>query len=123
MRGKSKRVLLAITLLTGLLSFTNSFSAERGFLVTQDSNISEPYKYMDFVSTSVDYTISCPPGSDYSGLVKPCIDGLINVAKGRGADGIISLTWKIHHWIPSGWHSYVCKLDCQGIAIKREISH
>jgi hypothetical protein len=112
-----------IILIDYLLGFINSFSEERGFLVTQDSNISEPYKYIDYVSSSVDNTISCPPEGDYSGLVQQCINGLIYSAKGRGADGIISLTWKINHWIPNGWHSYVCRLDCHGMAIKRESNH
>lgn len=119
----SRLVLLTIILIFNLLGFTISFSEERGFLVTQDSNISEPYKYIDFVSSSQTNTTSCPPEADYSGLIKQCIDGLINSAKGRGADGIISLTWNIQHWIPNGWHSYVCRLDCKGMAIKRESNH
>jgi len=122
MRKKANGLLLVISLLIYVVGFTDSFSYEEGFLVTQSSDILQPYEYIDFVSNSVYYSISCPPEGDYSGLVKQCIDGLINVAKARGANGIISLTWKIRHWIPNGWHSYVCKLECQGMAIKRQIS-
>ena len=122
MRKKANGLLLVISLLIYVVGFTDSFSYEEGFLVTQSSDILQPYKYIDFVGSSVDNSVSCYPQDDQTGLTKRCIDVLISHAKQRGADGIISLTWKFRYWVPSGWHSYVCQVTCQGMAIKRQIS-
>ena len=122
MRKKANRLLLVISLLIYLVGFTDSFSYEEGFLVTQSSDILQPYKYIDFVGSSAGNSVSCSPQGDQSALIKSCIDGLIHDAKVRGADGIISLTWNFRYWVPSGWHSYVCQVTCQGMAIKRQIS-
>lgn len=119
MRRNSQWILFAIILITYLLGLTNSFSEERGFLVTQDSNISEPYKYIDFVGNEYQNSTGFCSQDNMTEYTKRCIDGLISKAKASGADGIISLTLQSRYYIPNGWHSYVCEVYCRGMAIKR----
>jgi hypothetical protein len=113
---KSGLVLLTFILISYLPAFTDSYSTERGFLVTQDSNITEPYTYIGFLGQiSTDNPLKFLQEIQ-SRFTNECINGLVGQAKNRGADGIISITWKFQTFGNMG--SYL--IHCEGMAIKWE---